>query len=55
MTFGIDPTKLIELKALLRQSQQKLVQFIQENESNSEEVYQFNSQLFPLTKSEIRK
>lgn len=50
MTFAIDPQKLPEAKALIREFQDKLTAYL--TEGNRKEVYQLNCQLFPLTKKE---
>lgn len=49
VTMAIDPDKLPEAKAIIREFQEKLHALL--TKSSKTEVYQFNCQLFPLTKN----
>jgi uncharacterized protein (TIGR02147 family) len=53
VTMAIDPKKLPEAKAIVREFQEKLYALLADGKKT--EVYQFNFQLFPLTQKENEK
>ena len=48
VTMAVDPDKLPEAKAIIREFQEKLYTLM--SDSKNKEVYMFNTQLFPVTK-----
>ena len=53
MTIAVDPKKIPQAKAIIREFQDKLEALMSDGDLS--EVYQFNCQLYPLTKKEIKK
>ncbi len=51
LSMAIDPERIPEAKALLKRFKEDLTSLV--TEGNVKEVYQFNVQLFPLTKGEL--